>query len=109
MAFLHVELATDRSDFDSALSLRVQRLGDDYRITVHNAVAVANTVAFISEKLDPLSIFLGLTRENPMTQAFRYLIWGEGETGILVYQILLKYWAGTPEDDVRPNIFLMSD
>jgi hypothetical protein len=87
----------------------VQRLGDDYRITVHNAVAVANTVAFISEKLDPLSIFLGLTRENPMTQAFRYLLWGEGETGILVYQILLKYWARTPEDDVRPNIFLMSD
>jgi hypothetical protein len=44
MAFLHVELATDRSDFDSALSLRVQRLGDDYRVTVHNAVAVANEV-----------------------------------------------------------------
>ncbi|MDP2304487.1 MAG: hypothetical protein Q8P18_00500 [Pseudomonadota bacterium] len=109
MAFLHVELATDRSDFDSALSLRVQRLGDDYRITVHNAVAVANTVAFISEQLDPISIFLGLTRENPMTQAFRYLIWGEGETGILVYQILLRYWNRTHEDDVRPNIFLMSD
>ncbi len=109
MAFLHVELARDRSEFDSALSLRVQRLGDDYRITVHNAVAIANTVAFISEQLDPISIFLGLTRENPMTQAFRYLIWGEGETGILVYQILLKYWKATHEEDVRPNIFLMSD
>ncbi|MES2641679.1 MAG: hypothetical protein V4850_19460 [Myxococcota bacterium] len=109
MAFLHVELARDRSEFDSALSLRVQRLGDDYRITVNNAVAVANTVAFISEQLDPISIFLGLTRENPMTQAFRYLIWGEGETGILVYQILLRYWNRTHEDDVRPNIFLMSD
>ena len=44
-----------------------------------------------------------------MTQAIRYLVWGEGETGILVYQILLRYWKWTPEDDVRPNIFLMSD
>ncbi len=109
MAFVHVELAPDRSAFDSTLRLRVQRLGDDYRITVNGAVAVANTIAYLSEELDPISIFLGLTRENPMTQAFRYLLWGEGETGILVYQILLRYWKWTPEDDVRPNIFLMSD
>lgn len=109
MAFVHVELASDRSAFDSNLQLRVQRLGDDYRITVHGAVAVANTIAYLSEELDPISIFLGLTRENPMTQALRYLLWGEGETGILVYQILLRYWKWTPEDDVRPNIFLMSD
>lgn len=109
MAFVHVELAQDRSAFDSTLTLRVQRLGDDYRITVHGAVAVANTIAFLSEELDPISIFLGLTRENPMTQAIRFLVWGEGETGILVYQILLRYWKWTPEDDVRPNIFLMSD
>jgi hypothetical protein len=109
MAFLHVELASDRSGFDAALSLRVQRLGDDYRLTIHNAVAIANTIAYVSEELDPLSIFLGLTRENPMSQAFRYLLWGEGETGILVYQILLRYWKWTPETDVRPNIFLMSD
>lgn len=109
MAFVHIELAPDRSAFDSALTLRVQRLGDDYRITVHGAVAVANTIAFLSEELDPISIFLGLTRENPMIQAVRFLVWGEGETGILVYQILLKHWKWTPEDDVRPNIFLMSD
>jgi hypothetical protein len=109
MAFVHVELAPDRSAFDSQLRLRVQRIGDDYRITVHGAVAVANTIAYLSEELDPKSIFLGLTRENPMTQALRYLLWGEGETGILVYQILLRYWKWTPEDDVRPHIFLMSD
>jgi hypothetical protein len=107
-AFVHVELATDRSAFDSTLRLRVQRLGDDYRITVHGAVAVANTIAYLSEEIEPISIFLGLTRENPMTQAFRYLIWGEGETGILVYQILLRHWR-TDDDDVRPRIFLMSD
>ncbi|MFZ5482431.1 MAG: hypothetical protein ACOZNI_37055 [Myxococcota bacterium] len=107
--FVHVDLAKDRSLFDSTVYLRVARLGDDYRVYVSNAVAVANTVAFVSEMLDPKAIFLGLTRENPMAQAFRYLLWGEGETGILVYQILLRYWNWTPEDDVRPNIFLMSD
>ena len=44
-----------------------------------------------------------------MQQSLRYLTFGEGETGILVYSILLKYWEMTPEDDVRPFIFLMSE
>jgi hypothetical protein len=44
-----------------------------------------------------------------MSQALRYLFWGEGETGLMVYTILLKYWEGTPEEDIRPRIFLMSE
>jgi hypothetical protein len=39
----------------------------------------------------------------------RYLLFGEGETGLMVYTILLRYWACTPPGDVRPLIFLMSD
>ncbi|HND29515.1 MAG TPA: hypothetical protein PLA94_05925, partial [Myxococcota bacterium] len=110
VAFLHVELASDRSRFDSTIYVRVGRIGEnDYRISVSNSVAVANTVAYISELLDPIAIFLGLTQVNPVTQAFRYLLWGEGETGVLVYQILLRYWSYTPEEDVKPRIFLMSD
>ncbi len=110
VAFLHVELASDRSRFDSTIYVRVGRIGEnDYRISVSNSVAVANTVAYISELLDPIAIFLGLTQVNPVTQAFRYLMWGEGETGVLVYQILLRYWSYTPEEDVKPRIFLMSD
>jgi len=27
----------------------------------------------------------------------------------MVYKILLRYWQWTPEEDVRPIIFLMSD
>jgi hypothetical protein len=27
----------------------------------------------------------------------------------MVYTILLRYWEYTPEDDVRPYIFLMSE
>ena len=37
------------------------------------------------------------------------LLFGEGETGLIVYTILLRYWQWTPEEDVRPLIFLMSD
>ena len=34
---------------------------------------------------------------------------GEGELGLMVYQILLRYWEWTPPGDVRPLIFLMSE
>jgi hypothetical protein len=44
-----------------------------------------------------------------MTQSIRFFLLGEGETGLLVYAILLRYWQYTPEEDVRPYIFLMSD
>jgi hypothetical protein len=63
----------------------------------------------VSEAIDPISIFIGLTRRNLMAQAIRYLLFGEGETGVVVYAILLRYWDWTPEEDVRPLIFLMSD
>jgi hypothetical protein len=76
---------------------------------VFGAVAIANAIAYVSEVIDPISIFIGLTRRNLMAQAIRYLLFGEGETGLIVYTILLRYWDWTPEQDVRPLIFLMSD
>ncbi len=127
LAFIHIDLTHDRSSFDSTVGLKIARIGDDYRITVSNATAIANTIAYVSELVEPKSIFLGLTRENPVGQAVKYLLWGEGETGILVYQILLRYWAKVTDDDDaetrpdtradgktevkdgRPRIFLMSD
>jgi hypothetical protein len=109
LAFLHVRLADDRSDFATVLRVRVRRSGEDYCIEVDGAVAIANTIAYISELLDPISIFLGLTRQNTVSQAIRYLLWGEGETGIRVYEVLLRHWEKTPEDDVRPRIYLMSE
>jgi len=112
LAFLHVELADDTSEFDSNLRVKVTlpipETGN-YVIEVHGAVAIANSIAFISEEIDPRSLLLGLTRVNPMAQALRYLLWGEGEIGILVYEILVKHWDATPEDDVRPLIYLLSD
>jgi hypothetical protein len=44
-----------------------------------------------------------------MGQAIRHVLFGEDETGLMVYTILLRYWDWTPEGDVRPLIFLMSD
>jgi len=107
--FLHVNLLDNRSEFSSPLEVSLRKEGDDYVAEVFGAIAIANTIAYISEVLDPVSIFVGLTRRNLMSQAVRYLLFGEGETGLMVYTILLRYWDWTPEADVRPLIFLMSD
>lgn len=110
LAFLHVKLVDNRSDFLAKIRVRarVDETGD-VSIEAHGAVAIANSIAYLSEVADPISIFLGLTRESLMKQALRYIIWGEGETGLMVYTILIRYWDWTPEDDVRPLIFMMSE
>jgi hypothetical protein len=107
--FLHVNLLDNRSEFQAPLELSLRREDEDYVAEVHGAIAIANTIAYLSEAIDPISIFLGLTRKDLMGQAVRYLLFGEGETGLMVYTVLLRYWDWTPEEDVRPLIFLMSD
>jgi hypothetical protein len=109
LAFIHVTLLDNRSEFLSPLNVRVTREDDNYVIEVQGAIAIANTIAYISELIDPISIFVGLTRQNLMSQSFKFILWGEGETGMMIYKILLRYWEWTPEDDVRPMIFLMSE
>jgi hypothetical protein len=107
--FLHVSLLDNRSEFAAPLEVSLRKEGGDYVGEVFGAIAIANTIAFVSEAIDPISIFIGLTRRDLMAQAVRYLLFGEGETGLMVYTILLRYWELTPEEDVRPLIFLMSD
>ena len=107
--FLHVNLIDNRSEFTAPLEVSLRKEGGDYVAEVFGAIAIANTIAFVSEVIDPISIFIGLTRRDLMGQAVRYLLFGEGETGLMVYTILLRYWELTPEEDVRPLIFLMSD
>jgi hypothetical protein len=107
--FLHVNLLDNRSEFSAPLEVTLRKEGDDYVGEVYGAIAIANTIAFISEAIDPISIILGLTRRDLMGQAVRYLLLGEGETGLMVYTVLLRYWDWTSEEDVRPLIFLMSD
>jgi hypothetical protein len=109
LAFIHVNLLDNRSEFLAPIEVEIREADGDYIIEVYQAIAIANTIAYVSELIDPISIFIGLTRQNLMQQAFRYMLFGEGETGLMVYTILLKYWEWTPEEDVRPLIFLMSD
>jgi len=108
LAFIHVNLLDNRSEFYAPLCIRAVREGSDYLIEVSQAIAIANTIAYISTLIDPMRIMLGLTRHNMMHQALQYVFLGEGETGIMVYQILVRFWESTPQDDVRPLIFLMS-
>ena len=109
VGLLHVNLLDNRSEFSAPLEIKLRKDGGDYVGEVYGAIAIANTIAYISEATDPISIFIGLTRRDLMAQAIRYLLFGEGETGLMVYTILLRYWDWTPEEDVRPLIFLMSD
>lgn len=109
LAFLHVNLVDNRSDFLRPLAVTVRKEGENYVVEVFGAVAIANTIAYISELIDPISLFLGLTQQNLMSQSIKYVLWGEGETGLMVYMILLRYWRWTTEEeDVRPNIFLLA-
>jgi hypothetical protein len=109
LAFVHVTLVDNRSEFIAKPTLRLTREGENYVIEISQAIAVANTIAYLSELIDPIGIFLGLSRRNLMDQALKFLLFGEGETGLMVYTILLRYWEWTPQDDVRPLIFMMSD
>lgn len=109
IAFLHVALNDDRSHFESTLRARVWREDDEIVMEVGGAVAIANAIAWISEQLDPIAIYLGLSLEHPFRQSLKYLLWGEGETALLVREVLVKYWHATPEDDVRPLLFLVSE
>jgi hypothetical protein len=44
-----------------------------------------------------------------MRQSLAYLIWGEGETGLMFYSILVRRWGLTKPTLGRPLIFLMSE
>jgi len=110
LAFVHVNLIDNRSQFLAPLKVRVREENNNLVVEVFGAIAIANTIAYISQLISPISLFLGLTRQNLMSQALRYLMWGEGETGLMVYTILLRSWSSMKEEEcVRPLIFLMSE
>jgi hypothetical protein len=111
LAFLAINLRDDRSEFMTPLEIKVSRLKfseKHYLIEIFGAVAIPNTIAYISEQISPISIYLGLARKNAMEQSFSYLFFGEGEIGIITYKVLVQHWEKLKED-VRPMIFLMSE
>jgi hypothetical protein len=109
LAFLHVNLLDNRSEFLAPLRLRVFQEDDHFVVEAFGAVAVANSIAYISELLQPVSIVLGLTRRTLMRQSLEYLLFGEGETGLLVYSILVRYWESIKRTTNLPLLLLVSE
>ena len=108
LAFIHVKLLDNRSEWVLPYQIRVWREKDDYVLEVRGAIAIANTIAHISDLIDPISIVLRSTRQT-FSSRLRFLVLGDGATGLLVRTILVKYWRTTREERARPLIVLMSD
>jgi hypothetical protein len=109
VAFLHINLLDNRSEFISSLRVQVRREGENSVIEVWGAVAIANSIAYLSELLDPQSIVMGLTRRNLMQQSLDYALWGEGEIALTVYSILVRYWEFVKRTAGHPRLLLMSE
>lgn len=109
LAFLQVTLLDNRSEFLSPLLISVRQEDGEYLVQTSQAVATANAVAYLSQELHPSAIYLGLSRQNLMRQSFRYVLLGEGETGLMVYTILQRLWESASAPTERPRLFLMSD
>lgn len=109
LAFIHTNLIDNRSEFISRLRVSITKERDHYVIEIWGAVAIANAIAFVSELLDPLSLFVELSGRNLMQQSLRYLFWGEGEVGMLVYSILVHYWNWSGRKTDRPTLFLTTE
>jgi hypothetical protein len=86
--FLHVNLLDNRSEFQAPLEVTLRKEDDDYVGEVHGAIAIANTIAYISEAIDPIS-FSSASPAGPREQAVRHLF-GEARRGSW-YTILLRY------------------
>ncbi|MGH9530698.1 MAG: hypothetical protein ACRD2S_12360 [Terriglobales bacterium] len=108
LTFLHVELLDDRSEFYETLEVEVKCNPSENIIIVRNANVIANTIAYVSITLKAKNIILGLAAEkSPLVQALRYVSFGTGEVGLMVYEILTNYWQKQPEAE-RPTLFLMA-
>jgi len=118
LVFLSIALRDDRSVFTSDLNISVETvdIGDQnhFFIRVSNAVAIPNTVAYIVDQITPHTVYLGLARKNAMEQALSYVLFGEGEIGILTYKVLVQHWEKKKRKYIgksytRPIILLISE
>jgi len=109
LVFVHVKLLDNRSEFLSTLLISVRQEDEQYLVEASQAVATANAVAYLIQELHPAAIYIRLSRQNLMRQSFRYVVFGEGETGLMVYTILQHLWASARAGEERPRLFLLSD
>ncbi|HWO38243.1 MAG TPA: hypothetical protein VNO32_56440, partial [Candidatus Acidoferrum sp.] len=52
-----------------------------------------------------IMVYIG--HRSPQTRPLGYLFWGEGEVGLTVYSILVRYWEWSSQE-TRPTLYLMS-
>ncbi len=109
LTFVHVKLLDNRSEFASALEISITEEDGQYLVTASQATAFANAIAYLIHLLHPGAVFLGLSGQNMTRQAFRYFLLGEGETGVMVYAVLQRYWESCKDNPDRTKLFLMSD
>ncbi len=109
LAFVHITLLDNRSEFLSPLRISVRQEGEQYLVEASQAVATANAIAYLSQQLQPTAIYLVLSGQNLMRQSFRYFLLGEGETGLMVYTILQHLWEAAKAPREHPRLFLVSE
>ncbi len=109
LAFVHITLLDNRSEFLSPLRISVRQEGEQYLVEASQAVATANAIAYLGQQLQPIAIYLVLSGQNLMRQSFRYFLLGEGETGLMVYTILQHLWEAAKAPQEHPRLFLVSD
>ena len=108
LTFVHVEMLDDRSEFYERLCITIARDKEDYVVTVSGANVIANTLVYISLELKARAVLMHLAEQRyPLNQALKYVLFGTGEVGLMVYEILTAYWKDRPAPE-RPLLFLMA-
>lgn len=108
LTFVHVKLLDDRSEFYERLCVTVAHEKEDYLVTVTGANVIANTLVYLSLTLKARAVLMHLAEQRyPLNQALKYVLFGTGEVGLMVYEILTAYWQGRPVPE-RPLLFLMA-
>lgn len=108
LTFVHVEMLDDCSEFYERLRVAVAREKEDYLVTVSGANVIANTLVYISLGLKARAVLMHLAEQRyPLNQAMKYILFGTGEVGLMVYEILTAYWSDRPVPE-RPLLFLMT-
>ena len=97
-------VASSMSGFASLIA----REKEDYVVTVSGANVIANTLVYISLELKARAVLMHLAEQRyPLNQAMKYILFGTGEVGLMVYEILTAYWKDRPAPE-RPLLFLMA-
>ena len=109
LAFVHVFLLDNRSDFLAPLNVEVRQGKWELRGKRFRSDRHRQHHRVYQRATGPDRDLPGIDASIPLFRPCGFSCFGEGETGMLVYTILLRYWESTPEHDVMPYIFLMSE